>query len=367
MVDKVRIGMIGTSAIAQNGHLFAQSHHPNAETVAICGRNQERARKVAAKFEIPQVFTDYREMIKKADLDAVVIAGPSYAHFPMIMAALEAKLHVHTQSPLGLTRREAAKACAAAHAAGVKHMVFFNPRIYSTHLHLKQMIDDGFVGKLWQCDFQYLTGRNLGLSEGDWRDEKAQGSFALHLCIHMADMAHWYAGPVRNVSASLSTFKPLPQAGGETAEPAEDSAILLVEFENGAHGTIYGSGVAALESFHHHVTVRGDEGALQLSHSLTHGWSLSGGRAADESPRDIELPPSYLEGIDISMTPFEQIRQYIAHNSVGDRAFVDSILTDAEIAPTFDDGLAAHCVIDAAIQSAETGRRIEVKYGSKQE
>ena len=83
MPDKVRIGIVGTSWWTD--YMFAPSlrSHPQAELAAICGRNRDRADEMAAKYSIPQVYTDYREMFGQGKLDAVVVAA-SAARRPTI-------------------------------------------------------------------------------------------------------------------------------------------------------------------------------------------------------------------------------------------------------------------------------------------
>ena len=90
MPDKVRIGLISTSWWAAGHHLPNLKSHPRAEVAAICGRNQERAEEMAGKYDIPSVYIDYRDMIEKAGLDAVLVAAPDDMHFAMTMAEVRA-------------------------------------------------------------------------------------------------------------------------------------------------------------------------------------------------------------------------------------------------------------------------------------
>jgi predicted dehydrogenase len=295
-------------------------------------------------------------MANKAYIDAIVIASPVYEHYPMITAALNAGLHVHTQPPLGLNVKQAEEVCAKASESKVRTSVFFNSRSYAPHLYLKQLIDAGYVGTPLFGDFQYLTGRNLSLDEGDWRDDKQRSLGIGQLVIHMADLARWWMGSVDSVSASTRTFKPLRSNDDEPFEAAEDSALFSLAFESGAHGSIYASRVASAEIFHHHITIRGDAGALQLHHSIGHGWQILAGKAGDELLHEIQLPNSYVAGIDQNAKPFDQVRDFLVRFHIGDRAFVDSIVDDRDIAPTFEDCLAAHRIVETGFRSAETGR-----------
>ena len=78
MTDKlVSVGVVGTSWWADAMHLPALASHPRAQTIAICGRNRVNAQKMADTWDIPQVYTDYAEMIDSANLDAIVISTPN--------------------------------------------------------------------------------------------------------------------------------------------------------------------------------------------------------------------------------------------------------------------------------------------------
>lgn len=98
---KIRVGVVGTRGIARALHLYALSRDDRVQISALCGRDQHRARKVATEFGIPAVYTDHRIMLIEAGLDAVVISSSAYYHYPMILAALESRLHVRSQVPLG--------------------------------------------------------------------------------------------------------------------------------------------------------------------------------------------------------------------------------------------------------------------------
>ena len=123
MTEKVRVGVIGTSGYADIAHLPRVKSHPGAELAAICGRNRARAEEMAGKYGIPLVFTDYRNMIEKGALDALIVSTPDDLHYPMTMDALDAGLHVLCEKPLALNRTEAKQMYEKAEGAGVKHMV----------------------------------------------------------------------------------------------------------------------------------------------------------------------------------------------------------------------------------------------------
>jgi predicted dehydrogenase len=94
ITERVRVGVVGTSRFAEILHLAPLQSHAGAEVVALCGRNREHAQEVATKYGIPQVVPDWRELIERGNLQALVVVTPDDLHHPMVMAALDAGLHV---------------------------------------------------------------------------------------------------------------------------------------------------------------------------------------------------------------------------------------------------------------------------------
>src|SRR3989442_605834 len=128
MSRSVRIGIVGTSYWMDFMFGPPLQNYPRAELAAICGRNRSRAEEMAAKYGIPKVFTDYRGMIARGDLDAVIIAVPDKLHHEITLEAVGAGLHVLCAKPLAMTAQQAREMYDRAEAAHVKHMVFFTYR-----------------------------------------------------------------------------------------------------------------------------------------------------------------------------------------------------------------------------------------------
>ncbi|MDD9857603.1 MAG: Gfo/Idh/MocA family oxidoreductase, partial [Gammaproteobacteria bacterium] len=103
------IGLIGTSWWADSMYLPALAAHPRAAVAALCGRDRGRAERLAKRWDVARVYTDYRQMMRTGDLDAVVIASANDSHHPATMAALERGLHVLCEKPLALSVAEAAE------------------------------------------------------------------------------------------------------------------------------------------------------------------------------------------------------------------------------------------------------------------
>ena len=172
MSQRVRIGVIGTSRWADLMHLPACKSHERADLAAICGRNVECARELARKYEIPQVFTDYRKMIREGSLNAVVVSVPDDLHYEMSLDAIHEGLHVICEKPLAMSVAQAREMCERAEEKGLKHMTYFTRRWMPGMRYIHRLIENGYVGKLISAEFRYLSGNSRSLGpKYVWRQD----------------------------------------------------------------------------------------------------------------------------------------------------------------------------------------------------
>jgi len=124
---KVRVGLIGTGMIAQTMHLpHLRELSDRFEVAALCDISPGTVRAVAAKYGVPQTYTDHRDMLDKADLDAVFVLTPNHAR-PAIDAARAGK-HVLVEKPMCNNLAEADELIDTAHASGIVGMVAYHKR-----------------------------------------------------------------------------------------------------------------------------------------------------------------------------------------------------------------------------------------------
>ena len=330
MAGKVRVGIIGTSWWTEMMYLPSLRSHRQAEIVAICGRDRGRAEELAKSNSIPQVFTDYRQLIGSTKLDAVVIATPDDLHFPMTMDALDAGLHVLCEKPIANNSGDARQMQEKARAAGVKNMVLFTWRWQPHWQHLKRLVDEGYIGRCHQARFAFDGGqaRHDGYT---WRIDGARSNGMVgDLGSHMIDFARWYLGDVRCVSAHLPALIDRATHARPPAVPTSDSALVTMEMESGAQVLIQAGGVA-------HV-------GNQVVRIAVHLY----GDESIEIPN--EIPAS---GMDKLMSPY-------LNQSAGPRLFIDSIRTDESARPDFSDAFRVQEVVDAALRSHRERRWIDL-------
>jgi predicted dehydrogenase len=144
---------------------------------------------MAQKYAIPQVYADYRAMIEHGNLHAVVVSAPDDLHYPIVMTALDAGLHVLCEKPLALNADQAKAMYDKAQAMGVKHMIFFTWRWMPHVQYLRHLIDTEFVGRCFQCHFRFLGGWGRD-GEYGWRFDRQRANGVLgDLGSHMIDFA----------------------------------------------------------------------------------------------------------------------------------------------------------------------------------
>jgi len=202
MKDSTRIGIVGAGAIAQLAHLPVLAKMRGATLVAICDNDGPKARGLAERFGVRDVFTDIEDLLELDELDAVVIATPNHLHEPHVLSALAAKLHVLCERPLSLTSRGVERILTAASRAERTVTVANNHRYRTDVQMLSRFISGGELGK--------LSGIRAGsyhfkrAPEG-WRFRRAEsggGAFLDH-GVPLLDLALWlsdFPDPVRVVS-----------------------------------------------------------------------------------------------------------------------------------------------------------------------
>lgn len=226
MKPALRIGVIGVGAIAQVAQLPTLARLRGAQLVALCDNDGPKARALAERFGVPDVFTDIDEMLEFDELDAVVISTPSHLHEPHVLSALAAGVHVFCERPLALTARGVDRIITAAARSDRKVAVANNHRFRTDVQAVSAFLRGGELGK--------LTGVRTGAYQSKrgadgWRLRRAEsgGGAFMEQGFAMLDLALWLAdfpAPVR-VSAHMER--------GRGASAVEDSMLAFVECEQG--------------------------------------------------------------------------------------------------------------------------------------
>ena len=356
-MDQVRIGLINTSWWADSFLLPTLCSHEGAVVAAICGRNQERAAEMADKYNVPKIYSDYRQLIDEGELDGLVVASPDDLHYEMTMYALEAGLHVLCEKPLANNAADARQMYDKAEAAGLKHMVLYTWRWLPQMQYIKDLLDDGYLGRAYQAHFRF-AGSAWHKRDYVWRADADRANGILgDLGSHMIDLARWMLGDVASVSASLRTHIERDSADGGPLNPANDSAFVLLDLASGAQVVVEVSAVNHMaKEWRISVSLYGEKGTLHTNCFAEIFSPIVRGAKRDEDAIELlDIPLEYLHGV----VEGDIVASYRT-KSIGPRLFIDSLLADRSVEPNFYDGYKNQLVIDAALESQAQGRRIAI-------
>jgi predicted dehydrogenase len=192
MTEPVRIGVVGAGAIAQLAHLPVLSKMRGAKLVAVCDNDRPKARSLADRFDIDDVYTDIEDLLEADELRAVVVATPNHLHEPHVLSAIAAGKDVLCERPLALTARGVERIINAAARANRKVFVANNHRFRSDVQALAGFLRGGELGK--------LTGIRAGAyhhrrAEQGWRQRRAEagGGAFFDYGLPLLDLALWLA------------------------------------------------------------------------------------------------------------------------------------------------------------------------------
>ncbi len=227
-MDQLRIGIIGLGKMARLClRVYSESHL--TRVTAVNARRQEVVDEVSAQFGVPG-YSDYRKMLERDDIDAVVVATPDNYHFEFAKAVLESGRHLLVEKPFTTSVAEADTLLRLAHKMGRKIQVTFNHRWLSAYQQAHDTIASGGIGKAMtgyarKSDTIIVSTKNIR-----WAGET---TCAWLLSSHDIDLVRWFMGS-EPVEARAWGRKEVLVARGI---PTYDVIQAQVLFANGAFVT----------------------------------------------------------------------------------------------------------------------------------
>ncbi|MEW6752179.1 MAG: Gfo/Idh/MocA family oxidoreductase [Candidatus Latescibacterota bacterium] len=162
--NPVRIGFVGVGSMGQCAHLRNYVTVPDCRVVAIAELLEEQGERVAARYGVPQVYRDFREMLAQEELDGIVASQPFNRHGLLVPELLEARIPIFTEKPLAASVEVGERLVQALHESGTWHMVGYHKRSDPATMCAKEEIDrlkqSGELGK--------MTYVRILMPAGDW-------------------------------------------------------------------------------------------------------------------------------------------------------------------------------------------------------
>ncbi len=343
--------------------------------IAVCGRNAQATRDMARRFGYAGYYTDWRKMLEDDRIKLFDNGGPNDVHLEPNLLAAARRVHILSEKPLGRTAEEAKAMLDAAKKAGVKHMVAHNYRFVPALRLARDLIAGGALGRIYHYRAMYLQDWLMPHFKTArlWRmDKSVAGTGAIgDLASHIIDLGRFLMGAeFKTVSAVQRTFieeRPMPDGSGLGKVDVDDAFAAVVEFDNGAMGTLEGSRLAAGRKNYEVIEVNGEKGSIHFNlerlNELNVFWAEEDRKETlgfhnaiiteKEHPWLAHWwPPGHIIGWEHTFV------HEIAH-------FLDCIFNDKPVAPyaaDFEDGYRQAVVADAIVESATTGRQIDCKY-----
>ncbi|MEM3040877.1 MAG: Gfo/Idh/MocA family oxidoreductase [Nitrososphaerota archaeon] len=336
-MKKVRFGFLGVAHFHADNYANAIKKLPNGEIIAVYEEDDSLGSEFSKKFNI-DYYKNIDQLLRRDDIDAVIITAENVKHHDLSIKAAEAGKHILCEKPIATTVEDADDMIKKAEKRGVKFQTCFVMRYHSTSILVKNLIDEGRIGKVVALIGTNKLNSSLPLLRRWFTDQKLSGGGAvMDHTVHLADLIRWYtkseAATVyteigKNVNMNISV---------------EDNFLATLIMENGAIGHIDGSWSYAAGLYTWGdvtMEVLGTEGVLILD-AFRQNISYIG----SEKPND-KLTWHYY-GCDCDQ---EMIR-----------SFIECIVNDKEPVASGIDGRQGVAITVASYESAKTGKPVKPK------
>ena len=374
------VGIVGYSIGRAHAHawkLVDEVFHPAKAVpvlVALDGRTKERVDTEVVRFGYKRGYTDWKKLVSDDEVDIVDNCAPPGLHADICIAAAEAGKNLICEKPMARTAKEAKAMLDAAERAKVAHMMGYNYRFVPAMALARQMIEEGLLGRLF-----YYKGSYLNVAAGyqdpetpyDWHHSFETGGHGAlaDLGTHAIDLARFLAGEIASVQTVSRNFIPSrPEARGSKITrkvDVDDATISVLSFANGAVGMFEASWVTPGRTDFLAFEAYGSKGSLRFNLERLNELEvhLEEGDSRFRAPRGVlvlnkEHPfmskywVRQAGGFSWEDTFVNELNHYL-----------ECLVDKRSVAPqgaTFIDGYRNCLVMDAMMESAKSGRRVDI-------
>jgi predicted dehydrogenase len=333
-MEKTKIGIIGLGGIAQLVHLPNFTKMSNVIVTSVSEINKNRLNTIADKFNIPERYVDYKELLEKSDIDAVIIATPTSTHREVAIACLKEKKNILVEKPLARTFAEAKPIVDAAKKNKKKIMVGMNLRFRPDAMILRSILNSEELGDPFYIKCTWVRRQS---STEKWFTQKVEsgGGVIIDLGISLLDLSLWLLDypPVESVST---------QCFYQNIKNVEDTAISFLRCKGSPVISIENSWSMQVEKDIFNLIVYGTKGTASLNPFRVY-------KKLEE--QFIDLTPSQTES---ALSAFKKSYQ----NEL--KSFIGAVRGLNPIVSSGDEALSRMKVVDAMYQSAKQKTEIKI-------
>lgn len=348
-MKQVKFGVVGCGGFAHM-HISGLKTQKKAVINAICDLSEEAMKKVSEKFELDaECYTDCDEMLKKADIDAVIVATNDQAHREVTVKALLAGKHVLCEKPMALTVEDCEAMVEAQKKSGKQLMIGQICRMTPGFVEAKRLLDEGVIGELFYVESEYAHDYSTFTDKTTWRADPLRHIVIGGAC-HAIDLLRWIAGNPSETTA-YSNKKLL------TDLPTDDCVIAIFRFPNDVIGKVFTSS-GCKRPYTMRTQLFGTKGTILVNNTdafitvyrnhIVEGSEILDGVLDRQNDNEIEIKyPLALDN----------------HNVTGEHtAFINAILDGTDVATNGYEGMATVKVCRAVIEAADTRKTVKIEY-----
>jgi UDP-N-acetyl-2-amino-2-deoxyglucuronate dehydrogenase len=259
-MKKRKVGIIGCGHILVR-HIEAIKENPQEfELVALCDINEEVLNNAVKENGNVKGFTDYKKMLEemKGGMDFVVIATPNHLHYPMGMDSLRAGYDILIEKPIAFEAEKVQEIQDEANKLGREAYCVLQVRYNPTVKMMRRVLDEGLLGDIRAVSFTQRWQRPIGYFK-DWRGSIEKGGRSLYeYAIHYLDVIQLFFGVPDVKSTDTFNHKHMDI-------PFEDTSYSIVQYKNGASGSIEVNVAVEPSNLECSIAVMGSKGYLKIS------------------------------------------------------------------------------------------------------
>ena len=257
-MEKSNLGfaIIGCGRIAQR---HAEHINNNGKLVAVCDIDKERADALAEKYNA-KAYYDVKNLLEnEKDVSVVSICSPNGLHAKHSIQALKSGFHVLCEKPMAINVRDCGEMIKAAEKANKRLFAIKQNRFNPPVVAVKEAIDEGRLGKIFSIQLSCFWNRNPDYYANSWKGTKDLDGGTLYTQFsHFIDLLYWMIGDVKNAQAFMANYS------HEDIIEFEDTGVIIVEFQNGAIGTINYTVNSYQKNMEGSLTIFGEKGTVKI-------------------------------------------------------------------------------------------------------
>jgi len=351
-----KIAIIGCGAIG-NTHADAYTGCEDAELIYAVDILPEKAKAFAEKYQIPNVETDYHQMLKDPDIDAVSVCLPNHLHCSVTIDVLQAGKHVLCEKPIALNLEEAVSMKNEAEKQNLQCAIGVVNRFNDNVNAIKNLITNGDLGKVYHVNLVFQSYRSIpGL--GGWFTNKKEsgGGVMIDWGVHFLDLALYCLGSPTPLSISGAAHSELAKnmkdyayvgmwAGPPNFDGVYDVEDLVSGFirTDGPSISFEGAWARNVNTNNMYIEFLGDKGGVRLNYGADFMLYTSKDGALFETKRS-------------------QQESSMFQNEIN--SFVDHISNDKKSRTNISNILVSQAILDAFYKSSALGTEVKVEDGN---